>query len=192
MIVVVGLVPGTPDSRVTAESVAARVARRGRPVEVVSVVPEGTAGDRALARLAQAGIGHAATLRSSAAALDAADLELALRYLPEIRVVVLANDEPGLRVVAARAAAWSGAALVTLAADGASTTDVEATAGAPEIVLQGPASDPDRAFAGLVAELAIRLDAGEEPAAAWGRVTAELGVGGVSRATAPSRGHPPG
>lgn len=188
MIVVVGPVPEVADSRLTAESVARRVARKGGAVEVVSVVVEGPAGDRILARLAEAGIRHAATLRSAAAGLDAADLELALRYLPEIRVIVLGGDGQGLRPAAVRAAAWSGATLVTLAIDGpASDADAPAgTSGTTEIVLQGPTSDPDGAFAGLVAELALRLDAGEPPAAAWRHVTDELGVDGVRPRTAPS------
>ena len=186
MIVVVGPLSETPDSRLSAESVATRVARGGGGVEVVSVVPDDPGGDRILTRLAAAGIRHAATRRSSAAVVDAADLELALRYLPDIRVIVLAAEDPGLRPAAARAAAWSGAALVTVASDTPPAADLDATAGAPEIVLQGPASDPDGAFAGVVAELAIRLDAGDAPATAWRRVTTELGVDGVSPGTAPS------
>lgn len=192
MIVVVGPVPETPTPRVSAESVASRIARTGAPVEVVSVVPEGAAGDRILARLAEAGVRHAATLRSAADGLDAADLELALRYLPDIRVVVLTSDEPALRPVAVRAATWSGAALVTLASERSTAESPGADGGALEIALRGPASDPDHAFAGLVAELAVRLDAGEQPAAAWREVTATLGVAEVSPAEASARGRRPG
>lgn len=192
MIVVVGSVPETPTSRVSAESVASRIARTGAPVEVVSVVPEGAVGDRILARLAEAGVRHAATLRSAADGLDAADLELALRYLPDIRVVVLTSEEPALRPVAVRAATWSGAALVTLASERTTGEGPGPDDGALEIVLQGPASDPDQAFAGLVAALAVRLDAGELPHAAWREVTAALGVAGVSPPEAPTRGRRPG
>lgn len=192
MIVVVGPVPVTLGSGSSAESVASRVARNGGRVEIVSTVPNDASGDRILAGLAAAGIRHAATLRSSAATLDAADLELALRYLPEIRVVVLASDEPALRPAAMRAAAWSGATLITLRADGSSPADADALAGVREIVLQGPASDPDRAFAGLVAALAVQLDAGEDPARAWRRVTADLAVDEVSGSSGRAPGPDPG
>jgi len=45
---------------------------------------------RAIAlELAAAGVGHATVVRSGADSLDAADLDLALHYLPEIRAIVL-------------------------------------------------------------------------------------------------------
>src|SRR5512132_3042976 len=136
MIVVVGRVPVTPEPGLFAEPVAGRIARREGQVEVVSVVPDGPAGDQTLARLAEAGIRHAATLRSSAATLDTADLELALRYLPDVRVIVLASDEVALRAAAVRAGTWSGAALITLRADGSTALDLDADGATHEIVLQ--------------------------------------------------------
>ena len=96
--------------------------------------------------------------------VDAADLELALRYVPDYRVVIVAADldPPALDAVAA-AAGWSGAHLVTLLAEGASTAAVPDAA----TVLQRPLHDPDGAFAAMVAGYAVALDQGSEPAAAF-------------------------
>jgi hypothetical protein len=145
--------------------------------QLVATVPVGEAGDRRLIELAEAGIGHAAALRSPSAGLDPGDLQLALRYLPDVRVIVMAGDEPELAATAAEAAAWSNAALILIRA----TRDPLETVVPDAIVLEGPARDPDGAFAGMVAALAVRLDAGDGPAAAWRAVTAELGVDEVSR-----------
>jgi hypothetical protein len=196
-------VVGRTGDRSTA-AIARRVASRAATVELVATVPEGTSGDRALAELAAAGVGHAATLRSSAASLEPADLQLALRYLPDVRVVVLAADVPALLAVATEAAAWSGAPLLVagagsgagtgaasfeadVARSASSSGDGGARASAPAmIVLQPPPSDPDEAFAGLVAALAVRLDAGESPTEAWRGVSRDLGLEGrpVSRGRA--------
>jgi hypothetical protein len=46
-------------------------------------------------------------------------------------------------------------------------------------VLDPPACDPDGAFAGVVAALAVRLDAGEDPAEAWRATVATLAIGSV-------------
>jgi hypothetical protein len=195
MIAVVGWILGdasrTPPAGLEpGEEIAQRIARLGGTVEMVSAVPEGLSGDVALQRLASAGIGHAATRRSAAASLDPADLELALRYLPDVSVIVLAADAIGLRSTAALAAGWSNAALVTIvpadAGEGkvsgpeaASLPGTEAGE-ASEIAFRAPERDPDGAFAGLVAALAIRLDAGEAAASAWEQVTRDLAVDEVS------------
>jgi sugar/nucleoside kinase (ribokinase family) len=104
--------------------------------------------------------------------LDAADVELALRYLPEYRVVVVADplDDAALRA-AADAARWAGAALVVVVATGATPPawlDPEAT------VLEPPEAD-DGAFARLVGEYAARLDRGETPADAFAAASDAVG-----------------
>jgi hypothetical protein len=48
------------------------------------------------------------------------------------------------------------------------------------IVLEPPRNDPDGTFAGLVAALAARLDAGQDPAAAWKATAGALAVDPVS------------
>jgi len=96
--------------------------------------------------------------------VDAADLELALRYVPDYRVLVVAADldPPALDAVVA-AAGWSGAALVVLASEAA------LPAGLPDAttVLLRPDSDPDGAFATMVAGYAVALDRGDEPRSAF-------------------------
>ena len=138
----------------------------------MGVAPPGLAGDRQLAQLARAGVGHATVTRSAAAGIEPADLDLALRYLPEVRAVVLVAPPTPLLACAIAASAWSGAALVVvgpLDADSAAALDAAASgAGQPgPTVLDPPARDPDGAFAGVVAALAVRLDAGEGPGSAW-------------------------
>ena len=164
MIAVVGRLDGAT------LAIARRAVRAGAAAELVATIPPGPAGDRALLDVAAAGIGHAAALRSPATSLEPADLELALRYLPDVRVVVVAMDAQALGAVAGSSAAWAGARLVVVAAEGADRLPGDA------IVLAPPASDPDEAFAGTVAALAARLDGGEEPTSAWAAVTRDLGL----------------
>lgn len=169
----------------SAREIARRAAEGAARVELVATADPGPAGDRALGGLADAGIGHAAVLRSTAAALEPADVELALRYLPDVRVVVLAEPAGTLDAAAADAAAWSNAALVVVAAPDAEPRDAEPrradgpgdlrqAAGA--FVLMAPSVDPDGSFAGVVAALAVRLDGGEAPASAWVATTTALGL----------------
>ena len=124
------------------------------------------AGDRTILVLAEAGVGHVATLRQPppASSLDAADLELALRYLDEVGVLVVCGPDAALARTAAEAAAWSHAHLIVTVPDGAGVPDGIADGA---IVLAAPAADPDGAFSALIADLAVRLDAGEEPGAAF-------------------------
>lgn len=166
MIVVIGRL-----ARGYAAPIARRVAQRGATVELVVTASPDAAGDRALAELASAGVGHAAVLRSAAPTLEPPEVELALRYLPDVRVVVLADPQADLEVAAADAAAWSGAALVALG-------DGERSSAA--IRLGAPATDPDGAFAGVVADLATRLDGGEAAESAWRSTAAALGLERVS------------
>jgi hypothetical protein len=167
--------------------IARRAVRAGAPAELIATAPHGSAGDALLAELTKAGVGHAAVLRSSAPALEPADLELALRYVPDVRVVVVAEDEPGLWGAAGDAAAWSGASLILISGSHAAAgpgdpSNAERSAATDAIVLAGPPRDPDEAFAGLVASLAARLDRGEHPDAAWRGVSAGLGVERISPA----------
>ena len=56
------------------------------------------------------------------------------------------------------------------------------TSAAPQaIVIEPPPNDRDGVFAGLLAALAARLEAGEDPAAAWRATAAALAVDPVSR-----------
>ncbi len=162
MIVVVGDL-GAETSRASAANIAARAVALGSTVEIVGRVPGDNVGDRRLLELAILGIGHAAVLRSTGEAMEAADLELALRYLLGITTIVLIDDGRGdLIQTAVAAAAWGAARLVVIASSVEEPRDLPSDV----LVLEPPGRDPDGAFAGFVAALAIRLEAGEEPAAA--------------------------
>jgi hypothetical protein len=172
VIVVVGDL-GAEAGPTPAGPIAARIAALGSAVEVVGLLPGDAAGDRRLIQLATQGIGHAAVLRSPGEALEAADLELALRYLPGVGTIVLVDDGRGdLIATAAAAAAWGASGLIVVAPGGNATADVPATA----LVLEPPARDLEGTFAGFVAALAVRLEAGEEPAAALRSTIAGLGA----------------
>ena len=117
-----------------------------------------------------------AIIEPAAPTLDSGDLQLALRYLPDYRVVVVADplDDPALRTVVA-AAGWAGAQLIVLvaAASKASSIPDEAT------VLEAPALDPEGAFAAVVGAYAAALDRGAPPAEAFASASAGSGWSAV-------------
>ncbi len=98
-------------------------------------------------------------------ALDAADVELGLRYITDFAVVVLAEpaDPPTIAVVA-DATRWGEARMVLVV-----SAHQSLPTGLPDdvVVFESPASDPDGAFAGLVGAFAASLDEGTEPGAAF-------------------------
>ena len=152
--------------------IAAAAAAQGAGVELVGSVADDDAGDAAITELGKAGIGHAALLRMPAGGapsakprLDAADIELGLRYVSECRVLVIADALDGAALAAAvDGARYHGAALVVVAgpdaAGAAPTLPDHAT------VLAAP-DDDDGAFADLVGRYAAHLDAGRVAADAW-------------------------
>jgi hypothetical protein len=105
--------------------------------------------------------------------LAPADLELALEYLADLSVIVLADPSPSLVPIAAEGAAFAAAALV-IAGDLAAIPPGDVPAAAT--ILAAPAHDPDGAFAALVAEYAVALDAGRDPAAAWDAAMRRVGA----------------
>lgn len=97
--------------------------------------------------------------------LEAADIELALRYIPDYRVVVVAQPlaEDALEAAAA-AARWGSAALVILVPAGSPPP----AAVSPDVtILETPPDDLDDVFAGLVGGYAAALDRGEDPGEAF-------------------------
>lgn len=106
--------------------------------------------------------------------LQAADLELALRYLTDLAVVVLAGPAaPGLAAAAADGAAFAGAALVVVQAAGSHPAEhlpPDAT------ILVAPDGDPGGSFAAIVAEYAVALDGGRDPQDAWTAATGRVGA----------------
>jgi hypothetical protein len=105
-------------------------------------------------------------------ALDAADVELALRYVPDFRCLVLAEPlDDGVVTVAADAARYSSAELVVVARG---TWPAGVPAGA--LVLEPPDADPEGAFSGLLGNVAAAVDGGAAPAVALDEVAARLGA----------------
>jgi len=97
-------------------------------------------------------------------ALEAGDVEMALRYLTGPSVVVVAEGlAPSALAAAVQGAAFSEAKLVVLAEPGATSL-----AGIPDAatVLEKPLAD-DGSFARLVGAFAASLDAGADPAKAF-------------------------
>ncbi|HUQ44612.1 MAG TPA: hypothetical protein VM451_09430 [Candidatus Limnocylindria bacterium] len=159
-----------------ARRAAATGATGGPRVEVLGVVPGDAAWDRVTLGLAAAGVGHATVVRSSRGAMEPADLDLALHYLPDIRAIVLVHPPASLVSTALAAASWSGAPLVLIGPPEASLPEADP---AP-IILEPPSDDPDGTFAGFVAALAVRLEAGDDPAKAWKATIGSLAVDRVS------------
>jgi hypothetical protein len=175
-----------------AASVALEVARRGSRVELVGSIGDDPAGDEIVVELGHAGIGHAALLRDPGGAtpvagstaaqlprLDAADVELGLRYVADSRVLIVADPlSPEAEAAAIEGAAYHGATMIAVVSEGA-TISSELSAAAT--VLQEPRADrdaadpedetassgPSRPFASYVAALAILLDAGSPFAEAF-------------------------
>jgi hypothetical protein len=97
--------------------------------------------------------------------LDAADVDLGLRYLTEFAVLILAEPAgPEVIRVVADAARWNAAKLVIVVEAGTDATD-----GLPSdaIVFEAPIDDRDGAFAALVGRFAAALDDGTESADAF-------------------------
>lgn len=95
--------------------------------------------------------------------LEAGDISLALGYLAETRVVVLAEPLSEVAVAAVvEGATFAGAQLVVLVPPGATPQPLP-----PETtLLEAPAAD-DGSFGRVVGAFAAGLDAGAEPAAAF-------------------------
>lgn len=167
--IVVGFLGGGSDAM--AFEVARRGAATGARVEMVGAAAPGADGDRRLLELAAATVGHATVIRSGAQDLEPADLDLALRYLPGVRAIVLVRPPAPLIPTALAGADFTGAPLVLvgpLEPESLSAIDeVSGADAARPIVLDAPATDPDGTFAGFVAALAVRLDAGEPPESAF-------------------------
>lgn len=211
MIVVVGqpaLVEAEqgPELAGLAARIAAAAATQGGTVQLVGAAGEDAAGDEVVLALARAGVGHVALLRKAGQAtpvraaadpfgdgvdddapppdappLDPGDVDLALRYLPEADVIVVAAPgSPGILGVTAQAAGWFDARLIVLAHDGPELAALPAES----IAFEPPADDRDDAFATMVAAFAVALEGGEAPAEAFERSVA--GAGWASASATPN------
>lgn len=165
MIVVACAPEGQPGAAL-GEAVAGAAAAAGAAVEIVTTVPDGPAGDELILALGQSAIGHAAVLRRSGGRLEAPDVALALRYLPDVRVIVPVGLEADVAAAAFDGAAWAGATVVAVLGAGA-----ELPPGLPDsaVVFEAPAAGrSSTGFATLVGRFAAALDAGTEAGAAFG------------------------
>ena len=169
----------------TTARIALTALHAGGDVELVGSVGDDSDGDSAVTLLGSLGIGHAAVLRDPAGVtpvegqtgplprLDAADIDLGLKYIAECQVLVVADalDAEAMRV-AADAATYHRAALIVLTPEGGEPprllADVDAT------LLEVPAEDGG-AFAELVGRYAAALDGGRAPADAWRDAIDETG-----------------
>jgi sugar/nucleoside kinase (ribokinase family) len=103
--------------------------------------------------------------------LDAGDIDLALKFLPQAGVVVLADALPDAAItVAAEGAAFATARLIVLVPTGAVPPAVADDA----TVLEMPADD-DGSFGRLVGVFAAALDAGTDPKAAFREAVSTAG-----------------
>jgi hypothetical protein len=115
-------------------------------------------------------ISHEPVDRSRWPVLEAPDVELALRYLPDVRTIVVAEPvEAAVLGVVGQSARFAGARLVVVANDPDAWSDAD-------LVLEPPADGRDGTCAGLVGRLAAALEAGKPVEEAFDTVRAELGV----------------
>lgn len=172
---------GDPELHGRAAQICLAARKAGAAVELAGSVGDDPEGDQVMVGLGRAGVGHAAILRDPAARtptaasvadgaarprLDPGDVSLALSYLSECRVLVIAEPlSAAANAVAAEAAAYHGAAIVAVTEEG-----LAAEPGLPDTatVFAATAGEQD-AFVELVAGYAAALDAGEEPAEAFRR-----------------------
>ena len=182
-----------------AVELALAAARAGAEAELVGSIGDDPEGDRIVVGLGRAGVGHSALLRDPATRtplvgqprglrplprLDAADVELGLRYLHECRVLIVGAElAPEALAKALEAAEYHAAAAIVLAPAGSvepadlgptvtllERPTIEDEEGVPDAVVV--AAD-DAAFAAFVADYAVRLDRGESPARAFSAALGE-------------------
>lgn len=114
---------------------------------------------------------------TAAPVLEAGDVELAMRYLPSFRVVVVADDVPDAVLPAAVAgASFADAALVVVIPAGGR---VPAVVPPGATVLEAPPASDAGELASLVGRYAAALDRGMAPAEAF---RSAAGTGGWSEA----------
>ncbi len=103
--------------------------------------------------------------------LESGDIQLAMRYLAEARVVVVADRLAGAALRAAvEGAEFAAARLVVVVAAGSIPADLPADA----TVLEAPAAD-DGSFARVVGAFAAALDSGLDAEAAFGAAMEKSG-----------------
>ena len=195
MIIVVGSPVVGPDTlrpgrRAAGLAVGIALAAReaGARVELVGKVGDDQDGDALAVELERDGVGHAALLRDPASSTPHAgrgsaaglppsrpDVELALRYLTEARVIVsVEQTDAAVAQAVSESAAFSGSHLVVV--DGPNAGSARAADVSDDDVtrLAAPRHD-DGAFAAVVGDYAAALDRGERPNVAFQRAVDDIG-----------------
>ena len=182
-----------------AASIATAAAAAESRVELVGKIGDDDAGDAVLLAMSRRGVGHVATLRdpsrptpvvldrdddpddgsaidpsgASASAqapeLDAADVGLALRYLPELAVIVAVHVAPDVVAETVSASGWARTALIVVA-DPASP----APEGLPDDALALAVDDVGElgGVGGAIGRYAASLDQGRPADAAYAELVA--------------------
>jgi hypothetical protein len=101
--------------------------------------------------------------------LEPEDVQLALRYLPEVSAIIVAEPQPGPVLAVLREAAGYLAAPLVVVAEPGEPVDAD-------IVLAPPSTDPDGAFAGVLGQVGAALDRGLSPDEAFREVSTQLGL----------------
>ncbi len=101
--------------------------------------------------------------------LERADVELGLRYIPDIRVIVTVHAPHEVVAEALAAARWSSAALVVVLGRG---DDEPASLPDDALVVRADSGDGDSGLAGPLGRYAAAIDTGGDRAAAYSALTA--------------------
>ena len=142
-----------------------RESARATPLELTADEDDGTAASPDGDAIESDGAAAPPEVPMVGPAIDAADVDLGLRYLTEFGVVVVAEPAPAdLVAVVSDAASWAEARMVLVVATGSPVPD-----GLPSdvVVFEAPDADPDGVFADLVGSFAAALDDGVEPGDAF-------------------------
>ena len=107
-------------------------------------------------------------------ALEPEDIELALLYLPDVRVIVVAEPLPGPVLEAVTDAASYLAAPVVMVTQDATTLPTA------DLVIAAPDTDPDGAFAEVLGQIGTAVDRGVPIAEALAEVSGKLGLTPIS------------
>ena len=181
-----------------AASIATAAAAEGALVEVIARVGDDRAGDSLLISLARHHVGHVAVLRDPARSttmttatadidvaatdvaerssvddgprLEAADANLALRYLPQTSVIVAVHLADDVLAEAIHGASWAESALVVVVPPHA---DVPVDLPEGAITLEVDDSDESAAGAAIV-RYAAALDRGDMPREAFDALLAAV------------------
>lgn len=130
-------------------------------VDAIDIDPDATAEDDAAS----------AEPKDGAPTLDSGDVDLALRYLTDFRVIVVVHPTDSVLPEVIAAADYAGAHLVVVA-----DPDTTASDGSPAAALVVQASEDAAGFGDLLGRYAAAVDRGEAPATAFAMLSGVAGT----------------